>query len=451
LKISDGALVLLSLSYAFSPFNLVVNPSWLGFINPQASLPVIVAAWFEPNSRKSLGLIAGATLFALFGGHPHPFIYMSGFLGLLALAAAWHQRSWRPILLLIGGVALGLLVAAPILAPAVTGFSSSGRSEGVSLAGATLSRVPFAHLLASIFLGPAATAFIPAMHVHSADPTYAVAIAFSLANLPVAWLIIRKRSWSRFELGLVCAMACSALLIARPNWLQEVMSHLPLVRSLRWPFREIADLLFFVHFLALLNLGSLGNRKTLSPLIIGVALFAIIFLGAPPTFNPMQIDRSLILSGRTAAYWDQMRKRLGDHPRIIVAAHPQLTYGPQMALAPFSLMGAYNYGAMFGFINVSGYSPTQAGSIGQTIHPFHLGGIYWYPLAEALWRNSPGTTLIEYLRNRPSVLRVRHDSDTFYVIYDELTHEISQTSDPEVLKKLPPPEPSRDPRQFGVR
>jgi hypothetical protein len=240
-------------------------------------------------------------------------------------------------------------------------------------------------------------------------------------------------------------------LIARPDWLQQIMSHLPLVRSLRWPFREIADLLFFIHLLALLNLGSLRDRKTLSPLIVGVALFAILFLGAPPTFNPMRIDRSLILSGRTAAYWNQMCKRLGEHPRIIVAAHPQLTFGPQMALAPFSLMGAYNYGAMFGFINVSGYSVTQADTIGQTIRPFHFGGIYWYPHAEALWRNSPGTTLIEYLRNCPSVLRVRHDSDTFYVIYDELTHKISQTSDPEALKALPPAEPLQNPRQVGAK
>jgi hypothetical protein len=445
LRVSDGTLVFLSLSYAFSPFNLVVNSSWIGFINSQAALPVITVALHEPGRRRALALITGATLFALLGGHLHSFITMNAFIGLFALVVARQQRSWQPVSRLVCGVALGLLLASPALAQTIGGFFTSTRSVGVSFRSAALSRLDAGQLLASLVLGPGATSLLPEMRVHSADPSYGVAIAFSLANLPLLWVFARKRTWSGLELGLVALVALTALLIVRPDWLQRVMLTVPLIRSLRWPFREVADLLFFVHLLALLNLGELCDRRVRLGVIAGGASFAVILLGGAPTFNAMSIDRELLLDGRAAKFWQTMRTQVGGTPRVIVAGHPQLCLGPQMQFAPFTLLGAYNYAALFGFVNVAGYSPTQAGSVNDSLHPYHFGGIYWYPIAEKIWQDTPGLTLMEFIRNEPALIRVRHGNDVFFVIYHERTGQLALTRDPQVLAALPPAKPLQDP------
>ncbi len=446
LKITNGALVWLSLSYAFSPFNLVVNPSWIGFINPLASMPVLIVAMHEPRMRRGLILAGAAMLYALVGSHLHPFIYMNLFLGLLALFLARQQRSWQPVLRLIGGGLIALVIVSPLLLSAFAGFATSSRNAGVSLFNATLSRLSPLQVGASVILGPAATPFLPEMTVHSADSSYGVAIAFSLVNVPLLLVLVRKHLWSLFEVGLAVMALVIVLLVMRPDWLQQALSHVPLIRSLRWPFREVADLLFVIHMLALLNFTSLMERSIRLWVAIGAASYAVIFLGGPPTFNAFHPDRSLLFSGKAEEHWKAMKARLGENPRIIVASHPALTYGRGFYYAPFMLMGAYNYGAFFHVVNVSGYSPTQAGSAGDAIHPYHIGGIYWYPHAQKIWRETPGLTLLEYLRNKPSLIRVRKGTDTFYIIYDEMTGETTLTSDENVIKALPPAPPLPDPR-----
>jgi hypothetical protein len=208
------------------------------------------------------------------------------------------------------------------------------------------------------------------------------------------------------------------------------MLKIPLLRSLRWPFREVADLNFFLHLLALLNFSSLFHRTIRLGLFAGAASFLVIFLGPAPTFNPMNVDRSLILSGRTAAFWRTLQERLGQKPRVIVAGYPVLTLGPQIRLAPFSLLGAFNYAALFNFANVSGYSPTQAGSaLTQGYRPYHFGGIYFNPHAEKIWMQHPELTLVELLRNRPAIIRVRHATKTWVFGYDDRTDRLWEIKD----------------------
>jgi hypothetical protein len=431
LKVTDGALVFLSISYAFSAFNLVVNPSWIGFINPQAAMPVIVAALFESKRLRAILLITGATLFALVGSHQHPFLYANAFLGVFTLFVTCQQRSWEPLVRLAAGVAAAVLIVSPLLAPATVGFFTSQRQAALTVNNATLSRLPAGQLAASALLGPGAAPLFPRMYVHSADPTFSTAIAFSLVNLPLIWLLVRKRRISVLEIGIGVCVVIAAFLIVRPLWLQAIMLKIPLFRSLRWPFREVADLSFFVHLLALLNFGALLHRTTRLGVLAGVAAFSVIFLGAVPTFSPMYIDRELVISGKAAEFWRKLSDRLGEKPRVIVAAPPSLVLGPQIQYAPYSLLGAFNYAALFNFVNVSGYSPTQAGSATTLgFRPFHFGGIYWNEEAEQIWRENPELTLMELLRNSPGVIRVRHGTQIWIFAYDERKHELRELERP---------------------
>lgn len=427
LKITNGTLVFLSISYAFSAFNLVVNASWIGFINPQAAMPVIFAALYEPSRRRSILLITGATLFGFIGSHMHPFLYMNGFVGLLALFVARQQRSWKPLLALFAGVALAGLMVSPLLVPAMMGFSSSQRQAALAVGDATASRLPFVQLAASALLGPIAAPLVPKMYVHSADPTFSTAIAFSLVNLPLIWMLVRKRKVSLLEVGIAFCIVVAAFLIVRPIWLEMIMLKIPLLRSLRWPFREVADLNFFLHLLALLNLGSVMHRTARWGVVAGTAAFCVIFLGAVPTFSPMYIDRDLIVSGKAAEFWQMLSDRIGEKPRVIVAAHPGLVLGRQIQYAPYSLLGAFNYAALFNFVNVSGYSPTQAGSAASLgYRPYHFGGIYWNAHAEHIWQQHPELTLMELLRNSPAIIRVRHGDQAWIFAYDEHSRELRE-------------------------
>ena len=246
-------------------------------------------------------------------------------------------------------------------------------------------------------------------------------------NLPLIWLLVRKRKFSVLEIGIVICVIIAAFLIARPLWLQVIMLKVPLFRSLRWPFREVAQLGFFLHLLALLNLGALFHRSTRLGVFAGVAAFSVIFLGAVPTFSPMYIDRELVISGKAAEFWRKLSDRLGEKPRVIVAAPPQLVLGRQIQHAPYSLLGAFNYAALFNFVNVSGYSPAQAGSAATVgFRPFHFGGIYWNQHAEKIWQKHPELTLMELLRNSPGVIRVRHGEQTWIFAYDERKHELRE-------------------------
>lgn len=438
LEVTDATLVFLSVSYAFSGFNLLVNASWIGFVNPQASMPLMIAAFYEPGRRRSIALIVGAMLFGLLGSHPHPFVYMCGFIGLLCLFVAWHQRSWEPVRRLCAGAAIAAIILSPVLAPAMMGFSTSQRQAALTMKDATASSIPAAQLAASIVLGPPALPLFPAMSVHYAEPSFSIAIAFSLANVPLLLALARKRRLSRIEIGLAVASLIAVLLIVRPVWLQSVMLEIPLLRSLRWPFREVADLNFFLHLLALLNLGPLLHRVTRVGVIAGAASFLVIGLGAAPTFQLMHVDRALVVSGKAEVFWRALRERLGEKPRVIVGSHPALTMGTQLRFAPFSLLGAYNYAALFDFVNVSGYAPTQAGpAITKEARPFHFGGIYWYPQAEKIWRENPELTLVELLRNSPAILRVRRRGQTWVFSYDERSGDLREIERPPALPETP--------------
>jgi hypothetical protein len=405
LTVSDGWIVFLSLSYTFTPFNFVVGASWIGFINAQASAPLMLVALLHPRWRRGLALIAGAALYAIFGGHLHPFIFLCTLMSVLALAVAWQEKTPRPLFVFAGGLLATLLVALPFLVPAFSGFSHSHRAEAMPPEFAAMFNLPLGRLLLSFTLGPVSLAGA-AQPIHDLDPAYLSVLAFTLGNGLAVAVLITKRRWSRLEFGLALCAALALLLIVRPPWLAGLFSKLPIYRSLRWPFREIAQLTFFAHIFLLLNLERLSARAARLIAAVSALLFATIFVNPPPTFNAMELDRRLLLAGTSQDFWKGYLKARGSRPTIIVSGHPIQVIGDRTNI-PFSLLGAFDYSCLLGLTNVSGYSPTiPPTKFSSEIRPWHHSGIFSRPDAEQLVAQHPELVHVALRNSQPPVFSI---------------------------------------------
>ncbi len=387
LPISNGWIVALSLSYTFTPYNLIVGASWLGFLNIGTCYPLLLAGAFERDWRKSGAIQTIALFYAVFGGHMHPFTMFLLFGGLTVVLAAYVQRSVRPVIVWVGAGVLTLLLILPLLWPALVGFGQSARSHGLSVGIASGDNVPFPALGASFLLGPLSQGVLDGIHIDLSDPAYNTAIAFSLVNLPLVGLLVWKRRWNALEAGLAALAVAAVFCIARPAWLGQVFSHLPLLRSLRWPFREIAVLQFFAHALFLVGYrppATQPARRTVAyASLAGALAFPLIFLCAAPTFWLFEPDRQLVMSGEADRYWNELKAQNGitaGGPRFAVQAEPKVLW-PQRPAVPFVLLGAFNYASLFRVPNVMGYStvpPANALWLERElrIKPWFWGGVF---------------------------------------------------------------------------
>ena len=404
LAIPTAAIILVSLSYAFTPFNLIVNASWVGFFSAPTALPVIFAAAFEPRWRRALALQTGALLYAMFGGHMHPFTVLILVAGALITAAAAVQRRWQPVFVLATAGALTLVIASPLLIPALVGFGQDRRSAGLAVEWASYQRVPLVPLAASFVLGSASPFPQDPNIIDSPDPLYNLSIAFALVNLPLLAALACRRRWSRLELCLLGGMLCTVLSIVRPPWLGGLYTHLPLLRSLRWPFREIATLHFFSHTLFLFVfqpvLASVRRIVALVCAGVGLLAYAAIFLCPAPTFWLFKPDRQLLTSGEADRYWDGLKSSGGLRPGIpfLVEADPAIL-GPRRPAVPFVVLGGFNHASLFRVRNLSGFTNSPSASmiafarkIGAA--PYFWGGVYSHGAAMRTVAAVPGTQRI---------------------------------------------------------
>ena len=400
LAIPTAALIALSLSYAFTPFNLIVNASWVGFFSAPTALPVIFAAAFEPCWRRALALQTGALLYAMFGGHMHPFTVLVLVAGALITAMAVVQRRWQPVFVLAAAGGLTLIIASPLLVPALVGFGQDRRSAGLAVDWASYQRVPLIPLVASFLLGSVSPFSQDPNIIDSPDPLYNLSIAFALVNLPLLAALACRRRWSRVELCLLGGMLCTALSIVRPPWLGGVYTHLPLLRALRWPFREIATLHFFSHtlFLFVFRPVSASIRRIVALICAGVGTlaYAAVFLCPAPTFWLFGPDRQLLTSGEADRYWDALKSSGGLRPEasFIVEADPDLL-GSCRPVVPFVVLGGFDHASLFRVRNFCGFTNSPSASmiaLARKIRaaPYFWGGVYSHGAAMRVVAAFPG-------------------------------------------------------------
>jgi hypothetical protein len=154
-------------------------------------------------------------------------------------------------------------------------------------------------------------------------------------------------------------MLFGALLIIRPVAISEVMLHLPLFRSMRWPFRELVQFQFFTHLFLVVRPAGLNMPARRLSAAFGSIVYLIPLVCYPfaPTFNAMNWDRELLLSGGSEKYWAQVRPLLKPTDRVAVLI-PLDLYQDDRFEEPYTLLGSYDYAAVDGFVNAWGYSPT---------------------------------------------------------------------------------------------
>ena len=196
-----------------------------------------------------------------------------------------------------------------------------------------------------------------------------------------------------------------AVLICRPLWITEIMVHLPLFRSMRWPFREFLQFQFFLHLFLLVRPPglTLPVRRGLALWGTVVMVLPMLFYPLPPTFNSMNWDRELLFTGGFDRYWDQVRPLLKPTDRIAVFI-PLDIYEDDRFEEPYSLLGTYNYAVLAGVTNAWGYSPKPFPAIRFTPKPtpfIPLGRISRAGTKAALLAERPDLKFISLESLRP--------------------------------------------------
>ncbi len=356
LKISDGWIMFYALSFTYTMIALTTGASWLTFLGNQSALPWLALGILQKTWRQGVGLVALFSMHQILGGHLSPTVSSSIFLSLFALGMSISRRSWLPLGNWLIGYAVAVAVILPLLVPMLEGFFASVRAQGVPLEDMQDNNIPGMEFPTSLFLGMALWLIHPPVNPHV---TYTLALGSSAAAWCLLPALVGRTKWRGLEVVTLLMMIFVAVLICRPVWISEVMMRLPLFRSMRWPFRELVQFQFFMHLFLLVRPPGLTAPVRRLTAVYGTCVMVIpmVFYPLPPTFNPMNWDRELIMTGGFERYWGQVRPLLKPTGRIAVII-PFDLYLDDRFDEPYSLMGTYNYAAMAGVVNIWGYSPT---------------------------------------------------------------------------------------------
>jgi hypothetical protein len=393
LRINDRWIMFYTASFTYSMIALTTGSSWLTFMDNESAIPWLALGILQPSWWRGAGLVALFSLHQILGGHPEPTISTSIFLSLFALGVGFTRRSFVPLGSWLAGYAVAILIVLPLLLPMLHGFFSSARSHGVDLEDMQQNNVPPLLFPTSLFLGMALWIIHPPVHPFT---TYTLA----LGSCAAAWCIVPalagRGKWRGFDAVALGLVVLIGILICRPRWISETMIHLPLLKSMRWPFRELIQFQFFFHlFLVLRRPGFRPRQRRLiawwSAIILVVPLLGY---KIPPTFNAMDMDRKLLLTGGFDRYWSQVRLLLNPDDRIAVII-PEELYFEDRFQEPYSLLPTFNYACLARVINTGGWSQTPPADALYTRTPaFYPFGAYLPRQKAALMAERPGLKFI---------------------------------------------------------
>lgn len=358
LPLSDARLTLCAQSFTYSMLVLCAGSSWLTVLANNSALPWLALGILHTHWRRGLALTTLFSLHQFLGGHPGVTVSSSIFLTLFALGVACQRRRISPLLLWLGGSMLAALILSPLLIPMAQGFAASGRAAGLDVANMDRFSFPLLLLPFSYFLGIFSWRLGIPYQFGFCPPWYAAAFASCAAAWVIVPALVSRVRWRALEMLSLGLVGFAVLLVIRPTWLGEILAHIPVLRSLRWPFREILQLQFFLHLFLILR--PLGGPKPFQrvTIVLGMALFIcpLFFLPAP-SFRLMELDRHLLFSGAAPRYWQKVRGLLKPGEVIVPVMNPGLSAMDRYD-APFSLIGAYNYPELFEVTAATGYTLT---------------------------------------------------------------------------------------------
>lgn len=404
LDLSDGWLMFYTLSFTYTFMALATGASWLSFLGNHSALPWLTLGILQKSWRRGLGLVTLFSLHHILGGHLAPFMTITLFLCFFALAIAFWRRSIVPLISWLVGTGLALLIVLPLLLPAFHGFFVSARSHGVTIDLMQNARIPPIFFPGSYFLG---TAFWLLKHP-SDYHVYHPALAACAASWCIIPAFLGRSKWRFLEVLCLGLMAIVLVLIMRPFWISEVMLHVPLLRSLKFPFRELLIFHLFLHLFFILRPPGLSVDWRRFIAVGGSAIFLLPMLSyAPPSFNPLPQQRHLLLSGELEKYWDRVRPLLKPDDRVAMII-PNGSFRDTGDWAPFALMGTHNFCCLLRFKNASGYSVTAPEDklYVHTPSPYSFGA-FLPEQEDQLWRERPNLKMMILDRLHPLKLTLR--------------------------------------------
>jgi hypothetical protein len=356
LRIRDGWIMFYALSFTYSMIAITTGSSWLGFLDNHSALPWLTLGILQKTWRRGLVLVVLFSLHQILGGHLLATISNSIFLSFFALGVSVTRRSVLPLGCWLGGYAVAVLILLPVLVPVCSGFLHAPRSGGVPLEDMQTNNIPFGLFPMSIFLGMAIWIIKMPEHPYA---TYTLALGASAAAWCLLPAMLSRARWRPLELVVLGMMIFGMILICRPVWITWIMFHLPIFKSMRWPFRELVQFQFFFHLFLVLRRPGMTRRARRIAAIGGSAILIIPLLLyiLPPTFNSMNRDRNLLLTGGFDRYWAQVRPLLKPTDRIAVLI-PLEIYSDDRFEEPYSLLGTYDYAVLADVVNARGYSST---------------------------------------------------------------------------------------------
>jgi hypothetical protein len=190
--------------------------------------------------------------------------------------------------------------------------------------------------------------------------------------------MVSRAKWNGLEVVTLCVLAFGTVLICRPECITRAMMHLPLFKSMRWPFREFIQFQFFMHLFLVIRPPGLDRLGRKAFAFLGAFLFVcpLLLFPLPPTLNSMNWDRELVITGGFNQYWNHVRLYLKPGDRIAVLI-PLKLYTDDRFEEPYSLLCTYNYAILANVVNAWGYSPTAPrDQLYTRIYAFYPFGAY---------------------------------------------------------------------------
>ena len=397
---SDGWIMFYALSYTYSMIALTTGASWLAFLGNHSALPWLTLDILQTKWTRGVGLVALFSMHQILGGHLAPTMSNSIFLSLFALGISISRRSLLPLGIWLLGYVVAVVAISPLLVPMLGGFFTSMRAQGVTLEDMQANNIPAYQFVTSIFAGMDVWLGHPMRHPHV---TYTLALGASAAVWCLVPAFASRARWTGLEVVTLVMMLFGVVLICRPRWISEIMMHLPLFKSMRWPFREFIQFQFFMHLFLLVRPPGMPLLLRQYSALFGTVVFVIPMLlySLPPTFNEMTWDRELLTTGGGARYWTQVRALLKPTDRIAVIIPLEL-YTDDRFEEPYSLLGTYNYAILAGVVNAWGYSPTvPRDQVYTKTYAFYPFGAYHPNQKKALMEEKPDLKFITLESLRP--------------------------------------------------
>jgi hypothetical protein len=360
LPIPDGYLIFYTLSFVFGSYMLTIGPSWISFLANQGCLPWLALGILSKSPLRGTFLVALFTIHGLLAGYPGLLISGGLCLSVFALAVAVSRRSILPLFCWGVGNVMAVLLLAPLLLLVLDGFGHTLRIQGMSLADLSLFSMPPATFFNSFFMGNWSE-ILARWQGGAALARLDFPYLTSILACPAAWCVWlaffggRWRFMDKLCLGLALALV---LLIVRPGWLAVIMYHLPVFRSMRWPFREGLLFLFFIHLFLVLRFPEKPPRWQTAVTVFSFLMFVLpLPFIRPPSLNPLALDRQLLFSGRAETYWRNVKATLQPSDEIATVINYDFWLKNRRDV-PYTLLGTANFPEYFQVRCIVGYSTT---------------------------------------------------------------------------------------------